>query len=125
MTHRHVFDAVDRSLRDLRKTLRGVDQPFGGIPVVLGGDFLQILPVIPHGGRQDSVAASIQHSAIWPSSERLSLTQKYASERGYDPVTYNNWKNKHLVTGALVELRGFLIVKAGNNRTITVENLHV
>ena len=72
MTHRHVFDDVDRTLRDLRKTLPGGDQPFGGIPVVLGGD---ILPVIPHSDRQDIVAASIQHSAIWPSLELLSLTQ--------------------------------------------------
>jgi hypothetical protein len=70
MTHRHIFDAVDRTLRDLRKTLPGGDQPFGGIPIVLGGDFQQILPV-----RRDNVATSIQHSAIWPSLERLSLTQ--------------------------------------------------
>jgi PIF1-like helicase len=53
MTHRHVFDAFDGSLRDLRKTLPGGDRPFGGIPVVFGGDFQQILPVIKHGNRDD------------------------------------------------------------------------
>ena len=75
MTHRHVFDAVDRTLQDLRSTLPGGDEPFGGLPVIFGGDFQQILPVIPLGGREEIVAASIQHSAIWPSLERLALTK--------------------------------------------------
>ena len=49
MTHRHAFEALDKSLRDIlslhdpkAKTL-----PFGGKTVLLRGDFRQILPVIP------------------------------------------------------------------------------
>ena len=38
-------DCVDRSLRDILKK----DKPFGGIPVVFGGDPRQILPVVCHG----------------------------------------------------------------------------
>ena len=38
---------------------------FGGIPVVLGGDFPQILPVILHGTRQATVLACIRHASIW------------------------------------------------------------
>lgn len=40
--HRWAPEAVDRALRDLRNS----DRPFGGITVVFGGDFQQILPVV-------------------------------------------------------------------------------
>jgi len=33
--------------------------------VVLGGDFRQILPVIPNGGREDIVSASLPRSHRW------------------------------------------------------------
>jgi ATP-dependent DNA helicase PIF1 len=45
MVHRHSVEAVDRTLRDLT----GCPSSFGGIPIVFGGDFRQILPVVPHG----------------------------------------------------------------------------
>jgi hypothetical protein len=54
-------EAVDCTLHDLR----GVDWPFGGLTVVLGGDFLQTLPVIPRGSRSDIVNATIQRSSLW------------------------------------------------------------
>ena len=47
MQHCHTFEAVDRTLQDLLNN----PNSFGGITVVLGGDFLQILPVIPRGSR--------------------------------------------------------------------------
>ncbi|XP_021754741.1 uncharacterized protein LOC110720016 [Chenopodium quinoa] len=53
MIHRHAFDAVDRTLRDIMQTenANSGDRPFGGKTVVLGGDFRQILPVVPRKGR--------------------------------------------------------------------------
>jgi len=33
--------------------------------VVLGGDFRQILPVVPKGGREDIVSASLPRSNLW------------------------------------------------------------
>lgn len=51
MMHKHCFEAVDRTFRDILRFQpngnRGL--PFGGKVVVLGGDFRQILPVIPKG----------------------------------------------------------------------------
>jgi hypothetical protein len=41
-----VFNIIDRSLRNIRGYLPGSDRPFGGIPIILGGDFQQILPVV-------------------------------------------------------------------------------
>ncbi|POS81703.1 hypothetical protein EPUL_006620, partial [Erysiphe pulchra] len=49
MQNKHNFNAVDKTLRDLMNS----DELFGGIPVVLGGDFAQILPVVKRGQRQD------------------------------------------------------------------------
>jgi hypothetical protein len=43
MMHRHIMEAVDRTFQDIL----GSDKPFGGVPFVFGGDFQQILPVIP------------------------------------------------------------------------------
>ncbi|KAH9953449.1 DNA helicase Pif1 like protein, partial [Russula dissimulans] len=45
----HAIEAVDRTLQDVRSN----PLFFGGITVVLGGDFRQTLPVIPHGTRED------------------------------------------------------------------------
>ena len=42
MAHRHLLEALDRTLRDVMAT----EQPFGGKVMLLGGDFRQILPVI-------------------------------------------------------------------------------
>jgi ATP-dependent DNA helicase PIF1 len=37
---------------------------FGGKTVVLGGDFWQILHVVPKGGREDIVSASLPRSHL-------------------------------------------------------------
>ncbi|XP_074327619.1 uncharacterized protein LOC141665533 [Apium graveolens] len=39
--------------------------PFGGITIVFGGDFRQILPVIPKASRAQVVTASLNSSKIW------------------------------------------------------------
>ena len=54
------IDCVDRLLRDIVK----VDKPFGGIPVVFGGDPRQILPVVCHGDHPSIVRACVQSSDL-------------------------------------------------------------
>ncbi|XP_078429361.1 uncharacterized protein LOC144701417 [Wolffia australiana] len=53
MMHRHVFETLDRSIRDVMKTTNRYleNVPFGGKVVVMGGDFRQMLPVIQKGSR--------------------------------------------------------------------------
>ncbi len=52
MMHRRAFEAVDRTLRDLMQLddAQATDKIFGGKTMVLGGNFRQILPVVPKGG---------------------------------------------------------------------------
>ena len=53
MTHKHAFEVLDKTLKDImsRKNPYAKDQTFGGKTVLLGGDFRQILLVIPQGNR--------------------------------------------------------------------------
>ncbi|KAJ3684336.1 hypothetical protein LUZ61_013500 [Rhynchospora tenuis] len=76
MSNRLCFEALDRSMRDILGDINPAnrDKPFGGVTVVLGGDFRQTLPVIPHGTRFDTVAASIANSYLWSSCRLLKLT---------------------------------------------------
>lgn len=67
MQHRYSFECLDRSLRDLMKAVNPncYYLPFGGITILFGGDFRQILPVITYGSRSDIVSACITRSKIW------------------------------------------------------------
>ncbi|XP_061346374.1 uncharacterized protein LOC133292018 [Gastrolobium bilobum] len=56
--------------------------PFGGKIVVLGGDFRQILPVIPHGSRQEIVNATINSSHLWSHCHLLTLTKNMRLNSG-------------------------------------------
>jgi hypothetical protein len=77
MQHRHIHEAVDRTFRDVRES----DKPFGGLTVVFGGDFQQILPVIIRGSRPQIVSASMQRSALWGDIQVLCLKQNMRLSR--------------------------------------------
>jgi ATP-dependent DNA helicase PIF1 len=76
MAHKFCFEALDKSLKDIMSN-NGVPstQIFGGKVVVFGGDFRQILPVIPRGSRSDIVHASLNSSYIWNHCTVLKLTK--------------------------------------------------
>jgi hypothetical protein len=67
MMHRRAFETVDRTLHDLMQLddAHATEKIFGGKTVVLGGDFRQILPVVPKGGREDIVSVSLLRSDLW------------------------------------------------------------
>nr|XP_016499812.1 PREDICTED: ATP-dependent DNA helicase pif1-like [Nicotiana tabacum]XP_016499813.1 PREDICTED: ATP-dependent DNA helicase pif1-like [Nicotiana tabacum] len=77
MMHRYCFEALDKTLRDILrfKDASNLHRPFGGKTIVLGGDFRQILPVIPKGSRQDIVNASLNSYYLWPHCQLLKLTK--------------------------------------------------
>jgi hypothetical protein len=67
MAHRNYFEALDKSLCDiLRCTNENSERmPFGGMIVVLGGDFRQILLIVIRGRREHILNTSIKHSYLW------------------------------------------------------------
>jgi ATP-dependent exoDNAse (exonuclease V) alpha subunit len=69
MQHRHLHEAVNRTLKDIMQS----DKPFGGVPVVFGGDVHQILPVIERGSRPQIVSASLLRSVLWQNIKVLHL----------------------------------------------------
>jgi hypothetical protein len=75
-THRHAFEALDRTFRDLMSCkTEGVENlVFDGKVVVLGGDLRQILPVVEGGSRAKIVNAAIVNSPLWRHVMVLSLT---------------------------------------------------
>lgn len=77
MIHKFCFEALDRSLRDILRTSNpsSLERPFGGKVIVFGGDFRQILPVIPKGSRQDIVFSTINSSYLWSFCKVLRLTR--------------------------------------------------
>jgi hypothetical protein len=87
MQHKYCFEAVSRSLADIR----GNDLPFGGIPVILGGDFAQILPVIPRGNRARTVAANLQQSVLWPIFRILYLEKNMRVRPGTRNEVFAEW----------------------------------
>ncbi|MCH85448.1 helicase-like protein, partial [Trifolium medium] len=75
MAHRYTFEALERTLRDVMSSYKNSNTIFGGKVIVLGGDFRQILPVVPRGSRSDIVHASINASKIWDHCKVLTLTK--------------------------------------------------
>src|SRR5438874_10516210 len=75
MTYRHIFEAIDRTLRDLMKAVDPLleEKPFEGKVVVFEGDFHQILPVVIKGSREDIVGSCLRRSILWTHVKLIKL----------------------------------------------------
>ncbi|XP_074378007.1 uncharacterized protein LOC141719527 [Apium graveolens] len=84
MQHRYAFECPNRSLRDIIRVVdhRRYNMPFGGITVVLGGYFRQILPVITLGFCGDIESACITNSPLWKHSKILLLHRNTRLNQG-------------------------------------------
>ena len=71
MGHKHMYEAIDRSLRELTN----IDRPFGNKIVVFSGDWRQCLPVIPNGSEGQIVDACLKFSYLWKSVQVFHLTE--------------------------------------------------
>ncbi|XP_021765947.1 ATP-dependent DNA helicase PIF2-like [Chenopodium quinoa] len=71
MARKENIESVNLLLSDLCD----LDQPFGGKFIVLGGDFIQVSPVIPQKTQTKSFETSLVSSYIWPWLEKLHLTE--------------------------------------------------
>lgn len=59
MQHKHCLEAVHRTLQGICGDPEEL-YLIGRKPVILGGDFAQILPVVRRGNRADTVSASVR-----------------------------------------------------------------
>jgi len=78
MQHKSCFEAVNWTLNDICHVSDSC--LFGKIPTVLGGDFVQILPVVRRGSQQATVQACLPHSAIWHSLQVSRLARSMRIE---------------------------------------------
>ena len=92
MAHRYCFEALDRTLKDIMPGTSDEGKTFGGKVIVFGGDFRQILPVIPRGNRSDIVHASISSSYIWDSCHVLTLTKNMRLQNNSEESDPNELK---------------------------------
>jgi ATP-dependent DNA helicase PIF1 len=87
MTKKQCFEALDRTFQDLRNCPR----PFGGVTMIMGGDFLQILPVVPNGSRADIVNASFRKSYIWNDIQVLKLRTNMRLQHSPEDACFSEW----------------------------------
>lgn len=92
MIHKNALNAIHTMLRDIRKS----DKLFGGLTVVLAGDFRQTLPIIPKGSAVDEVAACVNRSHLWRFVTRFKLTVNMRAKTSSDPQLAD-WFNKLLL----------------------------
>lgn len=76
MTRRQTVETLDRSLQDIMDC----SEPFGGKVMVFGGDFRQVLPVVPRGTRAQITDATLQRSYIWEFVRKIRLKQNMRAQ---------------------------------------------
>ncbi len=68
----HALRAIDMMLRDITNLN---ETPFGSKVFLLGGDFRQTLPVLPHQPRTVIIQNCINRSELWPLFKVIKLTK--------------------------------------------------
>ncbi|XP_072087869.1 uncharacterized protein [Arachis hypogaea] len=84
MTNKETMESLDRTLRDILEN----NNPFGGKVMVMGGDFRQVLPVVPKGSKSQMISASIVKSHLWAFTKILHLRQNMRSLNDHDFAEY-------------------------------------
>ncbi|XP_050374857.1 uncharacterized protein LOC126792486 [Argentina anserina] len=75
MLNRFAFEALDKTFKDITDS----DLSFGGKVMIFGGDFRQVLPVVPKGTRCQLVEASLVKASFWKDVKILRLRHNMRS----------------------------------------------
>ncbi|XP_021750175.1 ATP-dependent DNA helicase PIF1-like [Chenopodium quinoa] len=84
MANKSNLESLDLLLQDICSN----NKLFGGKLVVLGGDFRQVLPVVPLKNQKEIVQSSIVTSYIWPRLIKFQLTQ---NQRAKDDPEFSSF----------------------------------
>jgi ATP-dependent DNA helicase PIF1 len=71
VTKRQSVEILDRSMQDIM----GCVLPFGGKVMVFGGDFRQVLLVVPRGTKAQIMDVTLLRSYIWKDVRKICLTR--------------------------------------------------
>nr|XP_027120764.1 ATP-dependent DNA helicase PIF1-like [Coffea arabica] len=76
MAKRFAIETLNRTMQDVMET----NLDFGGKVVVFGGDFRQVLLVVPKATKEETIEASLVKSELWKKMEILTLTRNMRAE---------------------------------------------
>jgi ATP-dependent DNA helicase PIF1 len=76
MTKRQSVETLDKSLQDIM----GCELPFGGKVMVFGGEFRQVLPVVPQGTKAQITDATLLRSYIWNDVRKICLNRNMRAQ---------------------------------------------
>ncbi len=79
--------AVDRLLKDKTR----VDTPFGAKFMFVGGDFRQVLPVIPKASREHIVNSTLKNSLLWHHFQQFHLVTNMRATRHLRYRAFADW----------------------------------
>lgn len=83
MIHSIALEAINKILQDIMNNA----SPFGGKTVILGGDFRQLLPVVPRGTKSEILQACIKSTSLFAHFKTLPLTTNMRST----DENYSKW----------------------------------
>ncbi|XP_021953009.1 uncharacterized protein LOC110849854 [Folsomia candida] len=83
MTPSLALVAVDKFLKEVMDN----QKPLGGKVLLLGGDFRQTLPVVPHASRSAIVEASLKFNSLW---RKVKILHLLSNVRSVDK-SYSDW----------------------------------
>jgi hypothetical protein len=87
MVPKYAFDAIDKLLRELHDPT----QPFGGVVMLLGGDFRQIPPVLRGGDLTEQWAINIRQASSWKYFKVYSLRVNMRLNQEPDSGAHEEW----------------------------------
>nr|XP_016480259.1 PREDICTED: ATP-dependent DNA helicase PIF3-like [Nicotiana tabacum] len=114
MARCQTIETVDSSFR----YIKDIDEPFGGKVMVFGGDFRQVLPVVPKATRAETVNASLVKLYLWPKMKKNQLTRNMRART--DPILSDfllriGNGEEHTIKDDMILLLEQLVVKPNGN----------
>ncbi|GBP13165.1 hypothetical protein EVAR_93125_1 [Eumeta japonica] len=98
MTHKRALEALDRTLKNLRKDSRC----FGGAMILLSDDFRQTLPVIPRSTAADEINACLKSYNLWHNVKKFQLVANMRVALPNDPSAEDFCKQLLTIGNGLV-----------------------
>ncbi|XP_020245026.1 ATP-dependent DNA helicase PIF1-like [Asparagus officinalis] len=107
---RVAFKTLDRTLRDLMDQ----DESFGGKVIIFGGDFRQVLQVVPRSTRSQTIRESLVSSHLWSKMIKLQLLKNM---RAKSDTTFSEFflrignEDEPTVTQGLIKLPNAMLIQ--------------